>query len=454
MNGDRGTGDELRDLLWAMQEGSLSPGGVARIDELVRGDQQSLRHYVEHMRLVSDLRFGADNGRALDTLTRLFDLELVGDQCATVQGESSAGEAPAAGPAGLHPSFLVLHPLAALAGSATLCYLVVLVLLGAGILLAGAWRTGVDRSRPARATGAGLAGDTPARSPSAEHRDSPIAAGMPVPSSAAPVVQKTETAAVCAKEPITPTPAPAAAQGPLLSTVSRPLAPLVGRITGLSDIVGNVACDDIDRNVAAGVGTPVRLNWTFLLTSGRLEMTYDSGAKVVIEGPASYSVWREDGGFLALGKLIVDVHRPAGQPGAVGKRIGSSQRGGRKSAASNREPLPPPAPVFVVDTLFAEVRDTDGQFVLSAEKSGATRAQVLRGQVQWCWWTEDARRCTVALKEKYRASVTLANGEATIVVLTGRPMGLFPELERGTQGPAPVAAAPNVKNRVPIRIRG
>ena len=63
MNGDRGTGDELRDLLWAMQEGSLSPGGVARIDELVRGDQQSLRHYVEHMRLVSDLRFGADNGR-------------------------------------------------------------------------------------------------------------------------------------------------------------------------------------------------------------------------------------------------------------------------------------------------------------------------------------------------------------------------------------------------------
>ena len=62
----------------------------------------------------------------------------------------------------------------------------------------------------------------------------------------------------------------------------------------------------------------------------------------------------------------------------MGKRIGSAQRGGRKSAASNREPLPPPAPVFVVDTLFAEVRDTDGQFVLSAEKSGATRAQVLR----------------------------------------------------------------------------
>ena len=173
-----------------------------------------------------------------------------------------AGEVPAAGPSGLHPSFLVLHPLAALAGGATLCYLVVLVLLGAGILLAGAWRTGVDRSRPARATGAGLAGDTPrgALRPSIGTPQSRPACRF---RSAAPVVQKTETAAVSRKSRSLPR-RRRLSQGPLLSTVSRPLAPLVGRITGLSDIVGNVACDNIDRNVAAGVGTPVRLNWTFL----------------------------------------------------------------------------------------------------------------------------------------------------------------------------------------------
>ena len=63
MNADRGN-DELRALLWAMEEGSLSPEGMARIDALVRGEQQLLRQYVEQMRMLSDLRFGVDSGRA------------------------------------------------------------------------------------------------------------------------------------------------------------------------------------------------------------------------------------------------------------------------------------------------------------------------------------------------------------------------------------------------------
>ena len=60
-----------------MEEGSISADGIARIDELVRGDERSLRQYVEYMRMLSDLRFGVDNSRAQDALARLFDVEAV-----------------------------------------------------------------------------------------------------------------------------------------------------------------------------------------------------------------------------------------------------------------------------------------------------------------------------------------------------------------------------------------
>ena len=46
----------------------------------------------------------------------------------------------------------------------------------------------------------------------------------------------------------------------------------------------------------------VSLGQRFDLASGLMEITYDIGAKVILQGPVTYSV-EANGGYLAVGKL-------------------------------------------------------------------------------------------------------------------------------------------------------
>ena len=46
----------------------------------------------------------------------------------------------------------------------------------------------------------------------------------------------------------------------------------------------------------------VALNDEFVLASGLMEITYDTGAKVILQGPVTYEV-EANGGYLAVGKL-------------------------------------------------------------------------------------------------------------------------------------------------------
>ena len=46
----------------------------------------------------------------------------------------------------------------------------------------------------------------------------------------------------------------------------------------------------------------VALGDTFALASGLMEITYDTGAKVILQGPVTYEV-EANGGYLAVGKL-------------------------------------------------------------------------------------------------------------------------------------------------------
>ena len=282
------------------------------------------------------------------------------------------------------------------------------------------------------------------------HPDSQLAGGMQmgvqIAATAAPAAGKPATAPIRPKGPTDlrlPT-RTAHNSGP--SAASQPPAPIVGRITGIIDAVGRVACDDIDRNVVAQAGTPVRLNWTFLLTSGQLEMTYNSGASVLIEGPARYAVEQENGGFLTSGKLTVNVHRQGGGPGPQREQIGKSDDRRRQSGPSNPEPLRPP-PVFTLRAPTAVVSDADAEFVIQVDKSGGNRTRVLRGQVDW-GWRNGSRHYVVALKEKYRASVELSDGVATVMVITGRPTDFARELLRKTPSQVPVVAVPNMKKPI------
>ena len=45
----------------------------------------------------------------------------------------------------------------------------------------------------------------------------------------------------------------------------------------------------------------------YALASGLMEITYDSGAAVILEGPCSYTVESKAGGYLGFGRLTAKV---------------------------------------------------------------------------------------------------------------------------------------------------
>ena len=69
---------------------------------------------------------------------------------------------------------------------------------------------------------------------------------------------------------------------------------------------------DEGRGRGAGAGNPtsyslhpkslVALDDKFVLASGLMEITYNTGAKVILQGPVTYQV-ESNGGYLAVGKL-------------------------------------------------------------------------------------------------------------------------------------------------------
>ena len=42
-----------------------------------------------------------------------------------------------------------------------------------------------------------------------------------------------------------------------------------------------------------------------------MEITYDTGARVILQGPVTYEVESKDGGFLSLGKLTARLEKRA-----------------------------------------------------------------------------------------------------------------------------------------------
>jgi hypothetical protein len=162
-------------------------------------------------------------------------------------------------------------------------------------------------------------------------------------------------------------------------------APSVGRVTGMVD------CRWIDLSQATVEQADVPLGRKYALASGFLEITYDSGAKVLLQGPAVYEVESARGGFLSLGRLTAIVT----SRGARGERTANPTR-------SDQEPQPTaslaPRPsfraaadsrlstlssrLFSVRTPSAVVTDLGTEFGVEVDKWGITRSHVFRGKVE------------------------------------------------------------------------
>ena len=116
----------------------------------------------------------------------------------------------------------------------------------------------------------------------------------------------------------------------------------VGRITGMVDCKWD----------GMAPGSPgVVLGRKYELASGLMEITYDTGAKVILQGPTTYAVESRNGGFLSIGKLTgkVEVEKAKG---------------------------------FAVRTPTATVTDLGTEFGVEVNKAGQTTTHVFRGKVK------------------------------------------------------------------------
>lgn len=121
--------------------------------------------------------------------------------------------------------------------------------------------------------------------------------------------------------------------------------PFVGRITGMVD------CHWADKSATAVNGAYVSLGRKYALDSGLMEITYDTGAKVILDGPVTYEVESTNGGFLSIGRL-------------TGKVENRNAKG------------------FAVHTPTATVIDLGTEFGVEVSEAGITETHVFTGTVK------------------------------------------------------------------------
>lgn len=106
----------------------------------------------------------------------------------------------------------------------------------------------------------------------------------------------------------------------------------------------------------------IALGDQFTLRSGLLEITYDTGAKVILQGPVTYKVDSAAGGYLSVGKLTAKLEKKPGIPAH------------QKSEILNQE-------LFTITTPTAIVTDLGTEFCVEAHKDNTADVSVLSGKV-------------------------------------------------------------------------
>jgi hypothetical protein len=139
----------------------------------------------------------------------------------------------------------------------------------------------------------------------------------------------------------------------------------VGRITGMVD------CHWADPREAPIGFDRIAAGRRYVLVSGLMEITYDTGARVILQGPCDYAVDSKSGGYLSLGRLTAKVEKKAG--------------GGRRKAdgrGDDAAPVSVASPLFLVRTPTATIADLGTEFGVEVDQSGASRAHVFQGKVE------------------------------------------------------------------------
>ncbi len=165
----------------------------------------------------------------------------------------------------------------------------------------------------------------------------------------------------------------------------------VGRVTGIID----VQWADVQTATVAGAKVP--LGRKYALSSGLMEIVYDGGARVVLQGPCNYEVDSRAGGFLARGRLTARVEEKGSEVRGQGPgKVASGQKlvvSGQWSVASESDPksqnpkisksqISNPSPLFTIKTPTATVVDLGTEFVVEVQPDRSTVVHVIRGLVE------------------------------------------------------------------------
>jgi hypothetical protein len=204
----------------------------------------------------------------------------------------------------------------------------------------------------------------------------------------------------------------------------------VGRVTGMVD------CQWADPKTATVNGARVALGQKYLLAAGLLQISYDTGARAILQGPCIYEVESRHGGFLALGRLTAKVEKRDAVKGERGARSGESEKvvANQQSTIDNHKspsPLSPlPSPLFVVRTPTAKVTDLGTEFGVEVDASGVSKAHVYEGKVEMqAVGGGNARAILLRANESARAE-TGKNGVVAVIRQTGQKSTLFRDLPK------------------------
>jgi len=184
----------------------------------------------------------------------------------------------------------------------------------------------------------------------------------------------------------------------------------IGHITGIVDVKW------ADPQTATVYGANVALGRKYALASGLLEITYDAGARVLLQGPATYEIDSPEGGYLSVGRLTAKlekkgsgIRRQGAEEVASGQWSVASKEGSgfrvqdtnHKSEIINHKfPAPRPqsaVPTFVVRTPTATVTDLGTEFGVDVDFSGRADVHVFVGMVA-CRSTVQKNRSDVAVE--------------------------------------------------------
>ena len=150
--------------------------------------------------------------------------------------------------------------------------------------------------------------------------------------------------------------------------------PIVGRITAMSD------CRWTDPDTAAKDLGLIRAGRAYFVLSGSPEITFNTGAKVTLQGPACFEVDSADSGWLKSGSAIIrvgnqaDGARQADDSTGPGKALPltSSPPSAREIAAH---------PLFSLGCPVGLLTIREAEFSVATDELGALFVKVKRGQI-------------------------------------------------------------------------